>query len=75
MKRDDDAVRLRHRGERIRRREVERALRRLDSRGELTDRKRAAVEALGERLVERLLALPESELDSAADDSAVSLFC
>ena len=67
------AVRIRHHGERIRRREVRRALRRLESQGELTERQRAAVQALGERLVDRLLAGPEAGLEAADDEDAARM--
>lgn len=54
--------RIRERGETVRDRQVERALSTLD----LAERERAVIEALGDRLVERLLAVPEEQLRSAA---------
>lgn len=55
---------IRDRGETVRDRQVERALSELD--GDLSERERAVIEALGDRLVERLLAVPEAQLRRAA---------
>jgi|GEM_PF-1088031 len=59
-------ARIGERGESIRDRQVERALGELDD--DLTARERAVVEALGDRLVERLLAVPEAQLKAAASE-------
>ncbi|NLV10277.1 MULTISPECIES: hypothetical protein [Halomicrobium] len=56
--------RIRERGESVRDRQVERALSEL----ELSEHERDAVERLGDRLVERLLAVPEAQLERAASD-------
>jgi len=54
------------RGRTVRDRQVERALSELD--GDLSERERAVVETLGDRLVERLLAVPAAKLRRAAGE-------
>lgn len=58
-------TRIETRGTEIRASELDRALTRLDARGDLTERQRAAVEALSERLVEQLLSVPRGSLRAA----------
>jgi len=60
--------------EAIRTEQVERAVSRLANREDLTDEQQAAVEALSERLVERLLATPRQSLRAAerGDDTAAT---
>lgn len=53
--------------EEIRERNVERAARRLAAAGELTERRREALEALGDALVRRILGPPLENM-AAADD-------
>ena len=75
----DAAVdRIRERGESVRDRQVERALSELDG---LSPAERAVIERLGDRLVDRLLAVPEEQLERAAGEgdeasfeAALSLF-
>jgi|AntRauTorcE11898_2_1112593.scaffolds.fasta_scaffold32899_4 glutamyl-tRNA reductase len=70
--------RIREHGEAVRDRQVERALSELDG---LSAEEAAVIERLGDRLVDRLLAVPEEQLERAAgegDDAsfeaALSLF-
>lgn len=56
--------RIHGRGERIRHQQVERA--RTELADELSDRELAVIETLGEQLLERLLAVPEAQLKTAA---------
>lgn len=70
--------RIRERGETVRDRQVERALSELD---DLSPAERAVIERLGDRLVDRLLAVPEEQLERAAGEgdeesfeAALSLF-
>ncbi|WP_436932181.1 glutamyl-tRNA reductase [Halosimplex halobium] len=66
---DPDAARarIRERAGEVREREVETALTKLDTRGDLSERDREAVERLADRLVARLLAAPERSLRAAAE--------
>lgn len=57
-------------GERVKRSQLERALHRLSSNGEVDPATRDAVEVLADRLTTRLLAPPRSALRAAADDEA-----
>jgi glutamyl-tRNA reductase len=67
----DEAVeRIREPATDVRDSELETALAKLESRGELPERDREAVAALADRLVDRLLAVPESSLREAADAEA-----
>lgn len=65
----DVRCRLRHRGERIRRREVRRALRRLETLGPVSDDQRVAVETLATELVDGLLDPAEQRLGAAGTDA------
>ncbi|WP_415381312.1 glutamyl-tRNA reductase [Halosimplex sp. TS25] len=67
---DVAAARIRDRAAEIREREVETALAKLDARGDLSEDDREAVEALADRLVARLIAVPAEGLQAAADDEA-----
>jgi len=58
-------------GEATRERELARALDRLDAAGELTPEREAALEALSNRLVERLLAPPTESLCPTGDEASV----
>lgn len=63
----------------IRTEQVERALQQLEAQGDLTEEQRAAVEALSERLVEQLVAVPRRTLrndESRGDtaETAIALF-
>lgn len=53
----------------VRDRQVEHALSRLDADGDLSAAQRAAVETLADRLVERLVAVPERALLDATDET------
>ena len=55
------------RGAQVRAEQLEQALTRLRSEGELSDEQVAALERLSERLVDRLLAVPEETLREAAN--------
>ena len=71
------AARIRERGERVAARETERALAQLRARGHLSAREEKAVEALAERLTDRLLAVPEAGLREADGETtrvALALF-
>lgn len=57
---------IRERGERIRRRKLERALQRLREHENLSEEDEQAVRDLARRLTEQLLAVPQSQLDSVA---------
>lgn len=61
-------AKIRQQAESIRRKELQRALQRLNAEGELTDEQQAAVEALTERLVDQLLAVPRQRLNAVADE-------
>jgi glutamyl-tRNA reductase len=61
-------ARLRRRCAEIKREEVETALCKLDASGGLSDRERAAVEAMADRIVAELLAPPTAALEDAADE-------
>lgn len=61
-------AKIRQQSESIRRKELQRALQRLNEEGELTDEQEAAVEALTERLVDQLLAVPRQRLNAVADE-------
>jgi len=70
---------IRDRAESVRERELERALARLADRGDLSAAERAAVERLADRLVARLVAVPERALcgpesDAETVDTARELF-
>ena len=67
-------ARVEQRAERIRTEELERALGELAHERELTDDQRAAVEALSERLVDRVLAGPRTRLrrDGVREDDAAA---
>lgn len=58
--------RIRARGRTVRDRQVEQALSALD--GEVSEEERRAIEALADRLVDRLLAVPEHHLTVAVRD-------
>jgi len=58
---------IHERGDRIRERELGRALSELD----LSERERAAIEELSERLVDELLAVPEERLRTTRDPELV----
>lgn len=65
---DEEAVasaveRIRERGATVRDQQVDRALSELDG---VSERERAEIESLADRLVERLLAVPEEQLRRAA---------
>jgi len=64
-------TRIRDRASAIRDGEVETALAKLDANGDLSDAERETVERLADRLVENLLAVPESSLRAAAADDDV----
>jgi len=64
---DTTRRRLRTRSERIRRRELDEALSRLDARGDLTDEQRAIVRQLSVRITDRIIAAPELYLAAATD--------
>ncbi|MFB6295613.1 MAG: hypothetical protein ABEH66_02075 [Halobacteriales archaeon] len=66
---DPDVVlaRLRRRCAEIKREEVGTALRKLDASGDLSDRERAAVEEMADRIVAELLAPPAAALEDAAE--------
>lgn len=65
--------RIRERGEQIRQEELQRALVRLEQQGDLTDAQREQVRQLTDRLVDRLLAVPESTLENASAESRETL--
>ncbi|WP_436927050.1 hypothetical protein [Halosimplex amylolyticum] len=67
---DADAAiaRIYDRADEIRTHEVETALVKLDATGDLAPEDRAAIEGLADRLVARLIAVPERGLRAAADD-------
>jgi len=65
---DESVERISERGQEVRDREVERALTRLDAQGDLSPADREAVERLADRLLGRLLAVPERSLRVAADE-------
>ncbi|MFC4357312.1 glutamyl-tRNA reductase [Halobium salinum] len=69
-KRADEAVSAMYEGaERVKSRELETALNKLESQGELTDEQRETVAALADSLVGQLLAAPTKSLrDAAAED-------
>jgi glutamyl-tRNA reductase len=78
---DEAAARIRERGEAVRDRELATALARLEADDDLGPAEREAVEALADRLLDSLLAVPEQSLRAAAegDDeetvrTALSLF-
>jgi len=78
---EEAVARIDERGAEIRAEQLERTLSRLEAAGELSTEQRAAVERLGDRLVERLLAVPRESLRDAAEDgdgeavaTALSLF-
>jgi glutamyl-tRNA reductase len=58
---------VRDRGDRIRDRECERALRRLDDRTDLSERERRVVRDLAAQLTDSLLAVPEAGLERAGE--------
>ncbi|MFB6073964.1 MAG: hypothetical protein ABEJ89_03030 [Haloarculaceae archaeon] len=61
---------IRERGQAIRDRQVAEAVRKLEAKRDLDDRERKVLEALGDRLVDRLLAVPESALEAADAETA-----
>ncbi|MBV0901886.1 glutamyl-tRNA reductase [Haloarcula salina] len=63
---EEAIARIDERGAEIRAEQLERALSRLEATDELTPEQRAAVERLGDRLVEQLLAVPHESLRDAA---------
>lgn len=65
---------IERRADEIRTEHVQRALRRLEAHGDLTDEQRAAVETLGERLVDRLVEPPRRSLRAGeeGDDAAAT---
>ncbi|MFB6135458.1 MAG: hypothetical protein ABEJ04_01740 [Halobacteriaceae archaeon] len=65
--------RLRERAEGVRERELERALRRLEGEGSLTEAQRAALDRFTRDLVDGLLAPVESELDPETAPTAARL--
>jgi glutamyl-tRNA reductase len=69
-KRADEVIAAMHESaDRVKRRELERAVRKMESEGELTDEQREVVEALADSLVGQLLAAPTKSLrDAAAED-------
>lgn len=67
---DAARARIRERGERVRRAEQERALRRLCERTDLSPREERVVRSLAERLTEALLAVPASALDDVTEGEA-----
>jgi len=81
-RRADDAIAAMHEeAKRLKRNEVEAALRKLEARGSVTEREREVIEALGDALVSRLLAPPTESLRTAAAndnwttiDTALELF-
>lgn len=69
----DEAIdRIRDRGQAVRDCQVSRALSELDE--DITERERAVIGALGDRLVERLLAVPEQQLKTAACEDDTERF-
>ena len=75
--RDAALARIRERGERVAESEAEQALARLRARGELSEQEKEAVEALAERLADRLLAVPVAglqETDGETAEVALELF-
>ena len=74
----EPARRLRACGHLIARREVERAVAKLEARGELTDAQRLAVEAMAHRIVESVLESPtdaaDGEVDSETAGAVMALF-
>lgn len=69
---DAAVARIRDRAATIRDREVETALAKLDARGDLSTADRGAVEAMADRLVARLVAVPERRLEAAASPDGES---
>lgn len=67
---DAARTRIRERGERVRRVEQERALRRLRERRDLSCREEQIVRDLAGRLTEALLAVPSSTLDDVSEGEA-----
>jgi glutamyl-tRNA reductase len=69
-KRADEVVAAMHESaDRVKRRELERAIRKMEAEGGLTDEQREVVEALADSLVGQLLAAPTKSLrDAAAED-------
>ena len=71
---------IHEKGERIKRREIEQALRELEPTDDAADERREAVEELADTIVDRLLAVPVTSLrtaaenDPAAIDTALELF-
>lgn len=62
--------RIRERGRTVARRECERALRRLRAKQDLSEREERAVRELAETLAAELLAVPESHLREADEETA-----
>jgi glutamyl-tRNA reductase len=60
---------IRDRAESVRDSEVDRALARLDERGDLSAAERAAVERLADRIIARLVAVPERALQAPEADA------
>lgn len=69
---DDELGAVRARAEAIRDEQVATALARLEAHGEVTPEKRAEIERLADRLVDRLLAVPERTIDAAEDEDDVA---
>lgn len=63
----EELARVRERAAAVRDEEVRRACSRLAAQGELTPRRRAVLERLADRLVERLLDVPARNLSAAED--------
>lgn len=65
--------RIERRGERIRRRELETAIDRLEAHGDLTPGQRAAVEELSTGLVDELLAVPRDAIQRADGEESLAV--
>lgn len=67
---EEAKARIRERGQRVCREELERALRRLRDRRELSACEEAVVRSLAESITDQLLAVPEARLDAVAAGEA-----
>ena len=64
---------IHEKGERIKRREIEQALRELEPTDDAADERREAVEELADTIVDRLLAVPVTSLRTAAEDDPAAI--
>ena len=64
---------IHEKGERIKRREIEQALRELEPTDDAADGRREAVEELADTIVDQLLAVPVTSLRPAAEDDPAAI--